>query len=449
MSSLQNIINVNISRQTQVPTRAGFGTGAFISNNATFQGQVKTYANYTEVSEDPQAGADTLAAAAIYFGQEVATTKLTVIKRATANQAQISTLVFSADLVTGNSTVITIDGVALSAVPFDTDNATTLGNIATAIQAHADVATAVDDGDDTIVVTFDDFVDHTISGVVTGGASQPTISSTVTTGAAVIQTFTEALNAAVAVDNDWYGLAMYSRADADITEVSGWVQALTNTNPKLFFAQSDDANILDAAQTSDIAYTTQQLAKFRTSIWYHSTDSEWLDMGVMGGQLPADPGSITWAYKQVSGVTPDDLTDTQKNAASGKAANTYTTVSSVNITEEGKVSDNPFEWIDVIRGTDWITANVATDLFTLLVQLPKLPYDTNGLGMVKSTILKVLQDAQGRSILSIDTAPTVFVPDRADIPAADLANRVLNGVTFTGVLSGAIQKINIQGTVTL
>jgi hypothetical protein len=449
MSSLQNIINVSISRQTQVPTRAGFGTGAFISNNATFQGQTKVYASITEVTADAQAGADTASAAAVYFGQKVAPTKLTVIKHPTANQAQISTLVFSADLITANTTVVTIDGTPLSGVPFNTDNATTLTDIATAIQGDAAVTTAVSDGTNTITVTFADFVDHTISAVVSGGASQATVTSAVTTGAAAIQTLTAALTAAVISDNDWYGLGMYSRVDADITEVSAWVQSLTNTNPKLFFGQSDDANILDATLTSDIAYTLQQLARFRTSVWYHSDDAEWLDMGVMGGNLPSDPGSITWAYKTVSSVTPDDLTDTQKNAASGKAANTYSTVSSINITEEGKVADSPFEWIDVIRGADWITANMAADLFTLLVNLPKLPYDSNGLGMVKSTMLTVLSTAQGMGILSIDTQPSVFVPARADISAADLSARTLNNVTFTGTLAGAIQKINIQGTVTL
>ena len=451
MGSLNNIVNINITRQTTVPTRAGFGTGAFISNDAVFVGQTKVYSNITAVTEDTQSGSDTQSAAAIYFGQAVAPTKLTVIKHDASGKNMVATLTFSEDLVASNSIAVTLDtsAIAGSPVAFNTSNAQTLTDIATAIQAESEVTTAVSDGTDKITITFADFVDHTVAAVVTAGAAQATAVYVVTSFSSLVQTLPVALDAAVLETNDWYGLALYSRIDADITAVAAWVQGLTNTNPKLFFAQSDDSNILDAVQTSDIAFIFQQLAYFRTAVMYHSLDAEWADMGWMGGQLPSDPGSITWGFKQISGVTPDTLSDTEKNAASGKAANTYSTVSSVNITEEGKVSDNPFEWIDVIRGTDWITANMAADLFTLLVTLPKLPYDTGGLGLVKSTGLAVLSTAQAMGILTIDTAPTFFVPDIADVSAADKSNRTLNNVTFTGVLAGAVQKINVAGTVTL
>lgn len=451
MGSLNNIVNINITRQTTVPTRAGFGTGAFISADALFQGQTEVYANLTAVTADSRAGADTLAAATTYFGQTVAPTKLTVIKHSANNTAMIAVLTFSADLVTSNSTAVTIDASAIAGSPvaFNTNNSDTLDDIATALQAESEVTTAVADGVDSITITYADFVDHVVAAVVTAGASQATVSESITGYAAVAATLTVSLGAAVLETNDWYGLGLYSRLDADITEVSVWTQGLTNTNPKLFACQSDDVNILSSAATSDIAYLFQQLARFRTVVSYHALDAEYMDMGWLGGQLPSDPGSITWGFKQIANVTPDTLSDTQKNAASGKAANTYSTVSSVNITEEGKVSDNPFEWIDVIRGTDWITANMSADLFGLLVTLPKLPYDTGGLGLVKSTGLAVLSTAQAMGILTIDTAPTFTVPDIADVSAADKSNRVLNGVTFTGVLAGAVQKINVAGTVTL
>jgi hypothetical protein len=262
-------------------------------------------------------------------------------------------------------------------------------------------------------------------------------------------TISESLTEAIDENNDWYALCIYSRLDADITEVSDYVQALGTGNPKLFFAQSDASGILDAADSTDIASITQAKANFRTSIWYHADDAEYLDMGVIGGQLPTDPGSITWAYKTVSGVTVDSLLDSQKNAAFGKAANTYDTVASVNITEEGKVSDSPFEWIDVIRGLDWLQVNMAADLYELLLQNPKIAYDSAGLSLVRAAMLNRLTIAQDQGILSLDTPPTATVPDILDVSNADKQNRVLNDAVFTGVLAGAIQKINVQGTVTL
>lgn len=449
MGSLQNIINVQITRQTTVPTRIGFGTGAFLSSDATFLPRSKSYSSLQEVTDDALAGSQALAAAGAYFGQQIAPTKLTVIKQSLSDVNQVTELVFDADLITGNSTLPAVDGVDLSAVVFNTDNATTLDDIATEIQSDAAVTTAVSDGVDTITITFADLASHTVSAVVTGGASQAVATATITTYPQTTATISEALADAVDYDNDWYGLGIYSRTDADILETAAWVQGQGTSNPKLYFAQSDDTDILDVGVTDDIASDLQAAAYFRTSVWYHALDAEYLEMALMGGQLPTDPGSITWAYKTLSGITFDDLNDSAINAADGKAANTYTQVAGVNITQQGKVSDSPFEWIDVIRGVDWMTVNIAADLFQVLLNAPKLPYDSNGLGVVKSTILNRLFIAQSQGILTTDSDPIVTVPAITSISAADKGNRVLNDVTFQGVLAGAIQKINVAGTVSL
>lgn len=446
--SIQNIVNVQISRQTSTPSRAGFGTGAFITQSSVFNGRTKIYASAAEVNSDDLAGADLKAAAAAYFGQSLAPTKLTAIKRKSAKQ-QFSTLTFDADFVASNSIVATIDGVDLLPVVFTTDQNTTLLALRDEIETSLSVTAATVTASRQLTIEFNDNVLHTVTAVVTGGASQPVATSAVTIYPDTDGTLTETLTDAVDSDNDWYALACYSRDVADVEEVSDWVQGQGSNNPKIYFAQASQADILDGALSTDIASVLQAKANFRTSVWYHATDSEYLDAGVIGGQLPTAAGSITWAYKTVSGVAVDTLTDGQKSAAHDKACNTYTTEASVNITEEGKVSDSPFEWIDVIRGVDWIQVNMTADLYELLVKLPKIPYDSKGLGLVKGTIQNRLLLAVNQGILTGDTAPTVSVPDLSTIPAADRANRVLNNVTFTGVLAGAIQKINVLGTVTL
>jgi len=447
MGSISTIVNVQISRQTSVPTRTGFGTGAFVSADATFAERVKTYSSFAEVSDDTTAGADSTAASLSYFGQQLSPTKISIIRQA-QNVNQVDQAVFDAPFVTGNSISVNVDAGTPVVVPFNTDNDTTLADVAAAIQSFTEVTTAVDTPTDTIDVTYSDFLSHALTLDVTLGASQPTATITIVTAASVEETFTEALNAAVDYNNDWYGLGIYSREVGDIEEVSDWIQGQGNNNPKLYFAQSEQDSILTVVDT-DIASVLQAKANFRTSVWYHAINSEYLEMGLMGGQLPTDPGSITWAYKQASTITVDSMTDSEKQNAHNKAANTYTEVASVNITEEGKVSDSPFEWIDVIRGVDWLQTNLSADLYELLLQNPKLPYDTGGINQVKAVTLNRLKLAQDQGVLSTDVQPIVTVPDISDVSASDKANRVLNDVKFTGVLAGAIQKINVQGTVTL
>ncbi|TDI74591.1 MAG: hypothetical protein E2O82_03670 [Betaproteobacteria bacterium] len=67
---------------------------------------------------------------------------------------QDSELVFSLPLTTGQSIAILLNGVAIAGSPvaFDTDNDTTLDNIATAIEAESDVNTATRNGSDKIDV---------------------------------------------------------------------------------------------------------------------------------------------------------------------------------------------------------------------------------------------------------------------------------------------------------
>lgn len=77
-------------------------------------------------------------------------------------------------MVTGNSTIATINGIALTAVPYTTSNAVTLGLLAAAIAAQPFIASAVSNGTDTITINAQQGFAVTASFVTTGGISQPT-----------------------------------------------------------------------------------------------------------------------------------------------------------------------------------------------------------------------------------------------------------------------------------
>lgn len=79
----------------------------------------------------------------------------------------------SADIVTGSTTVLTINGVALDGVDFDTDHATTMTALAAAAAAHEGVKTATVSAARALTVTLLD-EDITITAVTTGGETQPT-----------------------------------------------------------------------------------------------------------------------------------------------------------------------------------------------------------------------------------------------------------------------------------
>lgn len=103
----------------------------------------------------------------------------------------IATVTQSTALISGNSTVVTLNGIALTPVVFATDNATTMAAIAALIAAQNGIASAVYNGTDGIVITADQGFDVLATFATTGGVSQPTWSTVYTN------------------DNVFYGIALY------------------------------------------------------------------------------------------------------------------------------------------------------------------------------------------------------------------------------------------------
>lgn len=444
--SLDSIVKVTISRQTSVPTRAGFGEGAFVAEGAKFQSVIKAYGDIDEVSSDVTSGfldATALTAARRYFGQDNSPPKLYIIKKGAA-LVHVQTLTFSGEFVTGNVVDLDVDTVAVGPVAFNTNSDTTLDDVATAIAAEAGVATAVVNYATNAIVVTGATVGVLVdleNIVVTLGASRPTGASVTTQFPDTLQTYVQSITRAQLVNDDWYALAIQSKVNADQEAVADAVQPLR----KLFFASSSDANILNPALATDIASELKAKSYDRSIVLYSSDSANHPEMSWMGGQLPTDPGSITWAYKQLKGAIVDRLNTTEKSAALAKNANTYTTIAGLNLTEEGKTTEG--EFIDIMRGIDFITARIKESVFGLLANAPKVPFTDQGIASIENAVRSVLQLAVGQSIIT--ESYTVTVPLAADVTIADKANRLLPNVRFNATLAGAIHKTEIQGTLTL
>ncbi|NIQ92380.1 MAG: hypothetical protein GWN93_26740 [Deltaproteobacteria bacterium] len=87
---------------------------------------------------------------------------------------QQQTLEFDADFVVGNVIDLDVDGAPISSVPFNADQATTMSDLAAAIQASAKISSAVVTGAREITITAEhegnEFLISAI--IVTGGGSQ-------------------------------------------------------------------------------------------------------------------------------------------------------------------------------------------------------------------------------------------------------------------------------------
>jgi len=443
--SLDSIVNVQITRETSVPTRQGFGEGAFVSEDAVFQPLIKVYGSVTEVTDDALAGAETLKAATLYFGQEVRPTKFYAIKKG-RDLAHVQVITFSGEFVADNSISIDVDGQTVTQL-FDTDSDTTLAGLATKIAAEAGVATAVEDtAANTITVTGavvnDLVVLENLS--VTGGASQPTGSIATTQYPDEVKTYVESIARAQQINNDWYGIAIQSKTKADQEAVAAVILAQV----KLFFFSTAAAEAKTAGDTTDIGSVLKATSNDRAVPLYSAASAtNHPEMAFMGGQLPKLPGAITWAFKELKGVAVDELTENEKTVLHGKNYNTYTEVGGLNITENGTTCEG--EFIDIIRGTDFIQVRMKEGVFQLLANADKVPFTDKGIAQVENEMRAVLRQATNQGILTADPEYMVEVPLAADVSTADKGNRLLPDMKFFGTYAGAIHKTEIRGVLSL
>lgn len=255
------------------------------------------------------------------------------------------------------------------------------------------------------------------------------------------ETYTAALNAVVAADNDWYGLAADTITAADIFEIATWAEART----KIYVARSADADIITNA-ADDIASDLEAANFDRTALMYHPNSATvYIDAAWLGNCLVLDPGSETWKFKTLGGIPVYMLTESQRQYALGKGANVYQRIAGVNITENGTVASG--EYIDVMRGIDWLKARLQERIYSRLINAPKIPFTNSGIAVIETAVRQQLDIALTAGLIAPEPSYTVTVPDVLATDEMDRQRRELRGVTFRARLAGAIHYVEIRGSV--
>lgn len=202
---LSDIVNVQITRDTQTVSEAGFGLLMILGTHKRFNDRIRFYSNIQAVGNDfiptdleyiaaQEAFSQNLSPEQIAIGRRTVDSASIVVETAmspfnyttTINgsditvpstpTAQNSIATMSGNFVAGNSIAITLNGTPLTPIPFNTDQITTMNDIATALEANAAVDSVSITGSNLVINVFGKPNVSAIinSLVVTGGASQPT-----------------------------------------------------------------------------------------------------------------------------------------------------------------------------------------------------------------------------------------------------------------------------------
>ena len=507
MGQLDSIVSVQITRETTVPTAAGFGTLLLLGQSDILaENTVGSYASFAEVGDVFTSANAEYGFAQTFFGQSkkapvMKIAKATpnggafILKQGTATGLTITlngNIVIGADLATLATNLAALDDVA-SATVADTDyiivkmidgyaavisdvDATTgtlvsyQGNIAswdygTAFATNVNID--VDGVTESSAVSYQDLVDEVIGNVLlavvdgfalanviylVSDTSTPNVLANGlvnsvaagTVGNATTTTMGDILSDLINVDSDFYAIASISTNAVDVLSIAAYAEA----NEKLFFTRSADAGFLTTPDVTSIGYTLSQLSLDRTVVSYHGlAATQYVDAAIAGRQLPENPGSVDWDLIRLALITPDALTSAQIVAIESTKSNYFRTIAGSNCFRNGTVASG--EWIDIIRGTDWLKARMQERIFTTLANAAKVPYTNRGIGLIEADVRAQLDDGITQGLLANEPAYEVTVPDALTVSAADKANRILRNVTFNATYAGAINKVEIQGTISL
>lgn len=429
MSRMNEIIEVNITRETRGVSRQGFGKPLFIGTTGfNDNARVRTYTAINQVEEDFVDGDPELTAARRFFGQQVAPASIKIGHHDPAAVASVTYAVSPADETTYT---FTINGVQVS---YTSDTGDTARQIIEGIELE--FANTVTDArfvkaDDAFTIYPDDPDNFDYS------TTAPELTETEN-----IETYLDAYRYIKRVDGDYYYVTMESRDPLVVEDMADVVQS----EKRIFVSATEDRKAPNPLVTTDIGSILQAKDLTRTVLLYSKDASEYPECALVGLQAPKAPGTSTWKFRSVSGVTISDLSTTESLTLKGtrydygKGYNTYENIGGRNIIAEGRVANG--EFIDIIIFSDWLESRMRERVYQTLTNKEKLPLTNSGIAIIQAQIQAVLNEGVavgGLANYSVET------PNISSISPNERSNRVVDGFTFEGTLLGAVHFVTIRG----
>ena len=257
-------------------------------------------------------------------------------------------------------------------------------------------------------------------------------------------TASEFLSDSANTAKDWRHLLVLFGEDATdtIKSVASKVETLEN---KMYFANVP-VNSDEYTKTSSLNYK-------RTILFYcdPSNDYSLPVAALVGESAGREAGAFTYKNLILKGIQPQNILDSRIDEIHQSGGITFVTKAGDNVTSEGIVTSG--EFIDIIDSEDYIIQQLTYQTQKLLNSSAKIPYDNNGIAMLESVAINVLQTAYNNGMIaeSKDGGADYSVDYglREGTSEDDRsARRYIDG-KFSFALAGAVHTVSITGEITI
>lgn len=426
MASISLVTDVNVSRQTSAVTVAGYSLAMFLGKHKGFTTRYKVYSSIDEVSTDFATNSPEYEAASSTFGQTPS------VDRFAIGRIDSTTVTYTPVVTDSTTYSVVINGVSFSIVSdADATAAEIVTALIAAINAGSEPVTA--SGTSTLILTAD----------VGGTAFSAKASTNLTPVYGGTDTITDALNAVILENNDWYGLQVYSHVKADQLEAAAFASAAK----KFYKTSSSDTNIINQSASAD---TTSVGTAFKANgydrggvIYGGNADAQYPEAAYMSVMFGYEPGSVTMNLKGLVGDTVDNLTTTQITNAQSKNVAVYVPIAGSNNILYPTMGDGTFD--DIIRDLDYAASDIQVSVFAVMKNAGKIPMTDAGIAQIEGAVQASVQRSASLGIFDPNDI-TITVPKLADLSANDRALRRLTGIKVVARMAGAIHFCQVNLT---
>ena len=483
---VSTVVNVSISTTPAAPSRAGFGVGLIVTQEAgiTLLDGVKNFASMDEVKAVYNSTTEAYKAAQSWFSQSPAPTSVSIGRRFTTAQAGFlrcggdsSELLTDYTAITAGKFKISIDGVtAADCGPVNLSGAASLTAVAallqTAIRAmvggsYATATCTYDTVNTVFVITSGSTGASSSVSYLSAPSSGTDISdllkgrqgsATKVNGIAAESTVAACLDRLQSADPTWYffGFTKETRDNQDAQDASAWAEA----HVKQFFTVINNEDAMNGAIQTDIGYVLNAAGKRRTLPVFSTHPSEYPEFSAAARAATVDFGGIdttlTLKFKKLPGVTYEKITSAQASALKAKGINVFVKVGDYTMLQEGQMSAGVGVWQDTVHGVDWLQNAVETNIFAYLAtRSTKVPYTDEGGAALEQQIESALAEGvrNGLTAKSGYDSNGIFLPKGYKITVQPVKNATLSqksqrqfpSISFQAIGAGAIHGVQVNG----
>lgn len=240
-------------------------------------------------------------------------------------------------------------------------------------------------------------------------------------------------------------------ADWAESQKAAWFSACTNS-----------VQAYNSADTTNICYYGKSKGYKRTSVIYHHNDQVYPDVSYMAEALAVnysiEGSTITMKFKQLDGIEPSPLSETQLSVLEGRNCNCYVSIGNTARTTRPGTQCADTWWTDSLVNLDNFVEELQTEVYNVFLRNRKVPYTTAGQNMLVSAASKInakytrngvfgsreIEDATNDLGYIVVPATEIIPTPVAFATTSERVSRTAPPIAIIAYEAGAMHKVNIN-----